>query len=192
VRVVVNEGTTNGPARAADGGTSKPVDLAPAAVDADVWTSFVLPRAFKLDPARSYWAVVVVGRGRAAWSLGRFATESAAVPIRRSGIGGAWHELPDAVRDGATLGARVRAVGKPRPITPVPPLSIGVAGHEPSTPVHPTPKGVRAVWLAPGAASGTQHPSITPTGSPPTITLRITARMTGTVKVSAVDVVATK
>jgi hypothetical protein len=44
-------------------------------------------------------------------------------------------------------------------------------------------------------ASGTQHPSITPTVADDgarQITLRITARMTGTVKVSAIDVVATK
>jgi hypothetical protein len=197
VRVVVYEGTEDAPTRAADGGTSKPVDLAPAAADAgDVWTSFVLPRPLKLDLARTYWAVVVVGRGRVTWSLGRFEQAKDAVPIRRGGIGGAWHELPEVMLDGATLGARVRAVGKPRPTAPIAPLSISVAGHEtvPPTDVMPTPKGVSAVWLAPGVTSGTQHPSITPDGpsSAPTITLRITSRMTGTVKVSAVDVVATK
>jgi hypothetical protein len=197
IRAVVHEGTANGPTRPVDGGTSRPVDLPPAGADAgDIWTSFVLPRPLKLDPAQAYWVVVVVGGGRAIWSLGRFATAAAVVPIRRGGISGAWHELPDVMLDGATLGARVRAVGTPRPTTPVAPLSISVAGHETSTTdVLPTPKGVSAVWLAPGVASGTQHPSITPTVADDGarhITLRITARMTGTVKVSAIDVVATK
>jgi hypothetical protein len=196
VRAVVYEGAPDSPTRPLDGGTSKPVDLAPAAADAgDVWTSFALARPPKLDPGRTYWVVVVVGRGRAAWSPGRFPTAGEAIPIRRGGSGGAWHPLPDVVLDGATVGARVRAVGTPRAATPVAPLSIGVAGHEaPPTDVLPTPKGVSAVWLAPGAVSGTQHPSIAPGGSAdaPTITLQLTARMTGTVKVSAVDVVATK
>lgn len=196
VRAVVSEGTPNGPTGPVAGGTSKPVDLEPAAVDAgDVWTSFVLPKPLTLDPARTYWAVAAVGRGRASWSLGRFAAAEAAVPIRRGGAGGAWHELPNVMLDGATLGARIRAVGKPRASTPVAPLSISVAGHETSkTDVLPSPKGVHAVWLAPGVASGTQHPSITPAGptGAPTITLRVTSRVTATVKVSAVDVVATK
>jgi hypothetical protein len=194
VRAVVNEGTADGPTRAADGGTSKPVDLAPAPDATDVWTTFALPRPLKLDPKQTYWVVVVVGRGRVSWSLGRFPTAAVAVTVRRGAAGGAWHELPDVMLDGATLGARVRVVGKPRASTPVPPLSISVAGHEASTTdVLPTPKGVNAVWLAPGSVSPGQHPSITPAGGAgaPTLTLRITSRMTGTVKVSAVDVVAT-
>jgi len=139
----------------------------------------------------AYWVAVVVGRGVVSWSLGRFATPLVPVPLRRGAPSGPWHSLPTLALDGDTLGGRVRAIGKAPATAPVPPLTVTVAGHETShIDVTPTTKGVSATWLAPGTASGTNHPSITPTGS--TITLRFTSRMTGTIKLSAVDVVATK
>ena len=196
VRAVLNVGNDDGPTGPVDGGASKPVDMPPAAADAgDVFTSFVFPKPMTLDPKLTYWIVVVVGRGGASWSLGRFANAAVAVPIRRGAATGPWHELPNVLLDGATIGARIRAVGKAPPNAPVAPITISVAGHETSqVDATPTAKGVSVTWLAPGVVSGTTHPSITPAGpaTAPTITLRVTNRMTGSVKVSAVDVVATK
>jgi len=193
---VLYEGTLDAPTQASSGGTSKPVDLAPAALDAgDVWTTFPLSKPVKLDSKKTYWAVVVVGRGGASWSLGRFAAAAAAVPIRRGAATGPWHELPNVLSDGATIGGRVRAVGKAPPNAPVPPLVVSIAGYEAtSVEATPSPKGAAVTWAAPGTISGTTHPAITPDGpsTAPTITLRVTSRMTGTVKLSAVDVVATK
>lgn len=196
VRAVLNVGNDDGPTAPADGGASKPVDMPPALADAgDVFTSFVFPKPVALDPKLTYWVVVVVGRGGASWSLGRFATAEAAVPIRRGAAAGPWHELPDVLLDGATVGARIRAVGKTPPTAPVAPITITVAEYENShIDATPTPKGASVTWPAPGVISGTTHPSITPAGpaTAPTITLRVTNRMTGSVKLSAVDVVATK
>jgi hypothetical protein len=196
VRAVLNEGTEDGPTRPVNGGTSKPVDLPPATAGAgDVWTSFTFQKPVKLDPALTYWVVVVVGRGGASWSLGRFPSAGAAVPIRRGAATGPWHALPNVMLDGDTLGGRVRAVGKPRPNAPVAPLTFTVVGHTTSqVDATPAPKGTTVTWVAPGVVSDTSHPSFSPTGpgSAPTITLRVTSRMTGTVKLSAVDVVATK
>jgi hypothetical protein len=196
VRAVLHVGNDDGPTGPADGGASKPVDMPPATADAgDIFTSFVFPKPVTLDPKLTYWIVVVVGRGGASWSLGRFPTADAAVPIRRGSAAGPWHELPNVLLDGATIGARIRAVGKAPPNAPVAPITISVAGHETSQiDATPTPKGVNVTWIAPGVVSGTSHPSITPAGpsTAPTITLRVTNRMTGSVKLSAVDVVATK
>jgi hypothetical protein len=198
VHAVLHEGTKNGPTRPVDGGTSKPVDLAPAAAG-EVWTSFTLAKPIKLtkpvkpDADLRYWVVVVVGRGGAAWSLGRFATAAETVPILRGGANGPWHELP-AMLDGATLGARIRAVGTAPPNVPILPLSITVVGHETSqVSVSPTPKGVTATWIAPPRRGRVFiNEAQLPSPPPPPITLQVTSRMTGTVKVSAVDVVATK
>jgi hypothetical protein len=196
VRAVVYEGTADQPSQPAPGGTSKPVDLEPAAPDAgDVWTTFPLPKSIKLDAKKTYWVVVVVGRGGASWSLGRFTNPNDAVPIRRGAATGPWHTLPNVLQGGATIGGRIRAVGKAPPTAPVAPLTMTVVGHEAAqVNITPTPKGVSAAWIAPGVVSGTTHPAFTPSGpgSAPTITLRVTSRMTGTVKLSAVDVVATK
>lgn len=196
VRAVLNVGNDDGPTGPADGGASKPVDMPPAPADAgDVFTTFTFPKPIALDAKLTYWVVVVVGRGGASWSLGRFATAAVAVPIRRGAAVGPWHELPDVLLDGATIGARIRAVGKAPPNAPVAPITITVAGHEIShVDATPTPKGASVTWLAPGVVSGTTHPSVNPVNvaGTKTITLRVTNRMTGSVKLSTVDVVATK
>jgi hypothetical protein len=196
VRAVVYEGSADDLTQPAPGGTSKPVDLPPVAVEAgDVWTSFPLPKPIKLDAKRTYWVAVVVGRGGASWSLGRFTVAADAVPIRRGAANGPWHTLPNVLSGGATIGARIRAIGKARPAAPIAPLTLTVVGHDAAkVDVTPAPKGAAVVWTAPGVVSGTTHPAFAPTGpaSAPTITLRITSRMTGTVKLSAIDVVATK
>lgn len=195
VRVVMHEGNDSGPLRPAAGGTSTPVDIgaAPAGTE-DVWTTFPLPKPMKLDPKLKYWGVVVVGRGSASWSLGRFTSPAAVVPIRRGAVTGPWYALPNVGSDATTLGGRVRAVGKAPSATPVAPLLIGIAGSTAQVEATPTPKGIGVAWVAPGAVTGGQHPSVAPNGpsSAPTLTLRLASRMTGTVKVSAVDVVATK
>src|SRR5205814_652491 len=77
----------------------------------------------------TYWIVVVVGRGSASWSLGRFDAAGTAVPIRRGSTTGSWHELPSAVIDRSTIGARIRAIGKAPPSAPVAPLQLSVAGQ---------------------------------------------------------------
>ncbi|MGQ0648995.1 MAG: hypothetical protein ACT4P7_15675 [Gemmatimonadaceae bacterium] len=195
VRVVVHEGNTNGPLRPAAGGTSAPVDLAPAqATDGDVWTSFLLTKPMKLDARVTYWGVVVVGRGSAAWSLGRFGSPSAVVPIRRGAVTGPWYPLPNVGADASTLGARVRAVGKAPPTAPIAPLLVSVVGSDAVVPAMPTTRGASVTWVASGAVDVTNHPFLLPQGpaGAPTLTLRLTSRMTGSVKVSAVDVVATK
>ena len=193
VRVVLYKGTSDGPTASVDGGTSKPVDLAPNAdPTSDVWTTFTMPAPVRLYHTLTYWAVVVVGRGTASWSLGSFASSSTAIPIRRGPANGPWHSLPNVIGDGSNLGARVRAIGKAPTTAPVAPIVVSVAGHETShIEVTPTAKGVNAVWLPAGAIVGTTHPSIAPDGSG-SITLRLTSRMTGAVKISNVDVVATK
>jgi hypothetical protein len=192
VRAVLYTGTADGPTAPADGGTSKPVDLPPGASSLDdVFTTFSFASPIKLQPALTYWVATVVGRGVVSWSLGRFAAPLVPVPLRRGAPSGPWHPLPTLAVDGDTLGGRVRAVGKAPAPAPVAPLTVTVVGHENShIDVTPTAKGVPGTWLAPGTVSGTNHPSITPAGS--AITLRFTSRMTGTVKLSAVDVVATK
>jgi hypothetical protein len=195
VRAVLYQGTLDGPTTPVDGGTSKPVDLAPAAANAgDDWTTFPMTKPVKLDHTLTYWVVVVVGRGAVSWSLGRFSTPSSVVPLRRGAALGPWHSLPTVVA-GLNVGARIRAVGKAPPAAPVAPLSVSIAGYE-TTQIDatPAPKGANATWTAPGAVVGTTHPSIPPAGpvSARTVTLRLTSRMTGTVKLSAVDVVATK
>ncbi len=196
VRAVLYQGTDDNPTKPVDGGTSKPVDLASAAPDAgDVWTTFSMAKPVKLDHTLTYWVVIVVGRGNASWSLGSFANASETIPMRRGAANGPWHELPNVIVNGSTLGARVRVVGKAPPTVPVAPLVVTVAGHETSQiNVTPTPKGLSAAWIAPGVSSGTSHASFAPTntGGAKSITLRFTSRMTGSVKVSAVDVVATK
>ena len=195
-RVVLHRGTGDGPTTPVDGGTSTPVDLPPAAADAaDEWTTFPLPKPVKLDHTLTYWAVVVVGRGGASWSLGSFSAPASVVPIRRGAAIGPWHELPGVVAPGMNLGARGRAVGKAPPAAPLAPLAVSVAGHE-TTQIDatPAPKGASAAWIAPGDGTGTAHPSVAPEGpsSARTLTLRLTSRMTGTVKLGAVDVVAIK
>lgn len=195
VRVVVHEGNSEGPLRPAAGGTTTPVDLAPAgADDGDVWTTFSLPKAMKLAPTTTYWAVVVVGRGSAQWSLGRFPDASSVVPIRRGTASGPWYPLPNVGAGADTLGARVRIVGKAPSTAPIAPMSIGVAGSAATVDVTPTPKGVAATWLPSGATVGTKHPSFPPTvtGSAKSLTLCVTSRMVGSVTLSAVDVVASK
>jgi hypothetical protein len=202
VRAVLYSGTDDGPTKPVDGGTTKPVDVPPAPAEAgDVWTTFDFAKPVKLDPRLTYWIVVVVGRGGASWSLGRFVPPQPAVPIRRGSAIGPWHELPNVVMDGATIGARIRAIGKPPPGAPVAALSVSVVGHsDMQVDASPLPKGASVIWVAPGATTGdAKHPvrpSVLPDvgGAPsaPTITLRITSRMTGTVKLSAVDVVAIK
>ncbi len=195
VRVVVHDGNESGPLRPAAGGTTSPVDIAAAPAGAeDAWTTFPLPKPMKLDPKLTYWGVVVVGRGSASWSLGRFTSPAAVVPIRRGAVTGPWYALPNVGADGTTLGGRVRAVGKAPSATPVAPLLVGIAGSPAQMVTTPTPKGIAVSWVAPGVVTGSQHPSVAPNGpsSAPTLTLRLTSRMTGTVKVSAVDVVATK
>ncbi len=195
VRVVVHEGNAQGPLRPTAAGTTTPVDLPPAATaDGDVWTTFALPKPIKLDPAITYWAVVVVGRGSTQWSLGRFASAASIVPIRRGAATGPWYPLPNVGTAGDTLGARVRVVGKAPPSAPIAPLSAGVVGSSALVDVTPTPKGIAATWLPVGEVVGTAHPSIVPefSGGTPTVTLRLTSRMVGTVTISAVDVVASK
>lgn len=195
VRVVVHEGNSEGPLRPAAGGTTTPVDVAPAGTnDGDVWTTFALPKAMRVSPTVTYWAVVVVGRGSAQWSLGRFPDAQRVVPIRRGTATGPWYSLPNVGVGGDTLGARVRIVGKAPPTAPIAPITIGVVGSTATVDVTPTPKGVAATWLPPGATVGTTHPSIPPTvaGSAKTITLRLTSRMVGSVTLSAVDVVASQ
>jgi hypothetical protein len=195
VRVVVHEGNAEGPIRPAAGGTTTPVDLPPAADDAgDGWTTFALPKALKLFPTTTYWAVIVVGRGAVQWSLGRFPDAASVVPIRRGMATGPWYSLPSVGAGADTLGARVRIVGKAPSTAPIAPLSIGVAGSAATVDVTPTPKGVAATWLPPGAIIGTTHPSFPPTtvGGAPGVTLRLTSRMVGSVTLSAVDVVASK
>lgn len=195
VRVVVHEGNSEGPLRPAAGGTTTPVDVAPAGTnDGDVWTTFALPKAMRVSPTVTYWAVVVVGRGSAQWSLGRFPDAQRVVPIRRGTATGPWYSLPNVGVGGDTLGARVRIVGKAPPTAPIAPITIGVVGSTATVDVTPTPKGVAATWLPPGATVGTTHPSIPPTvaGSTKTITLRLTSRMVGSVTLSAVDVVASQ
>ena len=196
VRAVLHEGTDNGPTRPVDGGTSTPVDLPPGSTaDTDVWTTFSMPKPVKRKPELVYWVVVVVGRGSVSWSLGQFVNAGVAVPIRRGAATGPWHELPNVTLASGAVGARIRAVGKASPAAPVAPLLATIVGHETSQiAVTPVAKGIAATWVAPGSVVGTTHPSIAPSGpsSAPTITLRLTSRMTGTIKLSAVDVVATK
>ncbi len=196
VRVVLYTGTDDGPTTPVDGGTSAPVDLDPTAADAgDDWTSFAMAKPLKLDHTLTYWGVAVVGRGSASWSLGRFSAPGSAVPIRRGVATGPWHHLPAVVAPEMNLGARIRVVGKAPPAAPVAPLAASVVGHEATViDVTPAPKGASSVWTAPNDGAGSAHPSIQPDGpaNARTITLRLTSRMTGTVKLDAVDVVATK
>lgn len=193
-RVLLYSGNDDTPTKLVDAGTSKPVNFTPATNDDDVWTTFEFPKAVKLDHALTYWVVVVVGRGNVSWSLGSFPAPAPLVPIRRGAAVGPWHPIPGVTVDGASLGARIRAIGKAPAATPVAPLVVSVATRPSSQlPVTPTAKGIAATWLA-GPAVGTTHPSFAPSGSSSakTITLRITSSMTGTIKLSAVDVVATK
>lgn len=195
VRVVVHEGNGEGPLRPAAGGTTTPVDLAPAgADDGDLWTTFALPKAMKLAATTTYWAVVVVGRGAVQWSLGRFPDAQSVVPIRRGTATGPWYPLPNVGVGGDTLGARVRIVGKAPPAAPIAPITIGVVGSTATVDVTPTPKGVAATWLPAGTTVGTTHPSFAPTvaGTAKSVTLRVTSRMVGSVTLSAVDVVASQ
>jgi hypothetical protein len=72
---------------------------------------------------------------------------------------------------------------------------VSVVGHaDAQVAVTPTPKGISATWLPSGAVVGTVQPAITPAGAAGahTVTLRLTSRMKGTVKLSAVDIIATK
>lgn len=194
IRVVLYQGNDDAPTKVVETGTSTPVNLTPAANDDDVWTTFPMPKPVKLDHTLTYWAVVVVGRGGASWSLGSFAPSTPVIPIRRGAANGPWHQLPNVTVDGASLGARIRAVGKTPATAPVAPLVVSVAERESSqVSATPTTKGVAVTWLA-GPGSGTTHPSFAPSGpsTARTITLRITSRMIGAVKLSAVEVVATK
>ncbi|MEO8620394.1 MAG: hypothetical protein ABI625_04960 [bacterium] len=196
VRVVLCQGNADGPTLPVAAGTSTPVDMPPAAAaDDDVWTTFPMPKPVKLDHKLTYWAVVVIGRGGASWSLGSFSSPAAVVPIRRGAATGPWHPLPNVIVDGSNLGARIRVVGKAPPTAPVAPIMASIVGHaDAQVAVTPTPKGVAATWLPSGAVVGAVHPAITPGGvaGAHTVTLRLTSRMTGTVKLSAVDIVATK
>ncbi|MEP7000470.1 MAG: hypothetical protein ABI969_08310 [bacterium] len=196
VRVVLYQGNADGPTLPVAAGTSTPVDMPPAAAaDDDVWTTFPMPKPVKLDHKLTYWAVVVIGRGGASWSLGSFSSPSAVVPIRRGSATGPWHPLPNVIVDGSNLGARIRVVGKAPPTAPVAPVMVSVVGHaDAHVAVTPTPKGVVGTWLPTGAVVGTVHPAITASGvaGPHTVTLRLTSRMKGTVKLSAVDIVAIK
>lgn len=188
VRVVLYAGNDDGPTKPIDGGTSKPVDLDPATNDDDVWTSFTMTKPVKLDPTITYWAVVVVGRGSASWSLGSFPSPAVPVPIRRGAANGPWYELPNVIVGGAPLGARIRTVGKAPAPAPIAPIVVTVAGHESShIDVTPTAKGAGFTWRPSGSGA---HPSFAPVGH--AITLRLTSRMTGTVTLSAIDVIATK
>ncbi|MEO7086638.1 MAG: hypothetical protein ABI442_16170 [Gemmatimonadaceae bacterium] len=196
VRSVLYNGTGDGPTTPVDGGTSKPVDLTsnpdPAS---DEWTTFSMSAPVKLDHTLVYWIVVVVGRGSASWSLGSFTCAATTVPIRRGAANGPWHTLPSVIGDGSNLGARIRAIGKAPTAAPVAPMLVSVASHETSQiAVTPSAKGVGGIWTPAGAIVGTAHPSIVPDGSGAarSVTLRLTSRMTGTMKISGVDVVATK
>lgn len=188
VRAVLYQGTVDGPTTPVAGGTSAPVDLAPAAATVDdVWTSFPMAKPVKLDHKLTYWVVVAVGRGGVSWSLGTFPTPQSVVPVLRGAATGPWHALPSAIGAGMNLGARIRAVGKAPPTAPVAPLTVSVVGND-TTQVDatPTPKGVNGAWIAPSVIP----PSVA--GSARSVTLRITSRMTGTIALSAVDVVATQ
>jgi hypothetical protein len=102
--------------------------------------------------------------------------------------------LPSVIAGSAAVGARIRATGRAPSTAPIAPISVTLAGHETSQiAVTPGPKGVAAVWT-PGPSSGTTHPSVPPDGAAGShnVTLRLTSSMLGSVKVSAVDVVATK
>jgi hypothetical protein len=187
VRAVLYQGTLDGPTTPVAGGTSTPVDLPPATTNDDVWTTFPMPKSVKLDHKLTYWVVVAAGRGGVSWSLGTFSTPALVVPILRGAVTGPFHALPSAIGAGMNLGARIRGVGKAPPAAPVAPLTVSVVGHETTqVDVTPTPKGVAGAWVSPSVI-----PPVV-SGSARSVTLRVTNRMTGTIKLSAVDVVATK
>jgi hypothetical protein len=195
VRVLLYDGDAQGPLTVVEAAASTPV-LLEAGQDetGDAWSTFSFPQPVKLSGTTPRWAVIIVGRGSVAWSLGRYGSIDTAIAVRRGSPGGPWYPLPSLLSDG-TAGARIRQMGTAPRDAPIAPLTLEGIGAAAGGVMDATPtvKGARIIWTPKGTPGPHGRPLLTPqTAGGKSITLRITSRMTGRITLSDVDVVATK
>jgi hypothetical protein len=161
------------------GGSSAPIVLDAAPLDAETWATFVLPKAVKIEDALPYVAIVAT-RGEAQCA---FTDSVAGSVIWRGPPSGPFSRLPS-LGGLPMLRGRVRVTGRAARQTPVAPLQLWVGSAATAVrEITPTPKGIElslalATPAAPNAAGR--------------VTMSLVSRVAGTVSLADMRLILTR
>ena len=159
------------------GGSSTPIVLDAAPLDAETWATFVLPKAVKLDGGVLPYLCIVATRGEAQCA---FTDSLSGSTIWRGPPSGPFTRLPS-LGGLPPLRGRARVTGRAARQSPVAPLQLWVGSATSAVrELTPTPKGLElaitpAAPIAPDAAG--------------TATLSIVSRVPGTVSLADVRLI---
>lgn len=170
---------------------TNPVTLEPLAAGStsEGWTLLPFDKPVALKGA--VWVSLRVTRGTVRWSLGAFAHQADAYPVRRGAPTGPWVPLPSAVTTAqvngqtVTVGGRLHAIGHAPKEHPLAPVQLQVAYPSAS----PLPDPVEVTPTAKGVAVKLQVSGSVPAQN---ARLRVVSRTTGTVTVQDLVTVVAK